>query len=149
MPPGEQFFVALAERRLELSLNRLHAADNRALGLLGLVAVLMTGLWALHVGQPRPGRLPVSQPRGMMAVILLGLALILAGSSLLMTAQYDSPDIRVLDDRWGREFTDAYPQYLASVVMAIDLNTAVAQRKSLLLLFATLALFLGVMAIVL
>lgn len=46
------WFAQLSETRLQQSLDRLNTTDSRALGLLGFVAVLMAGLWAVYLATP-------------------------------------------------------------------------------------------------
>jgi Mg2+ and Co2+ transporter CorA len=97
MSSPNDFFVQLTENRLQQSLGRLNSTDNRALGLLGLVAVLLTGLWAVNF---RHGMDVVSNhPGSAIAAAFLVIALLTAGTSLLLTAQYDSPDMAILYEK--------------------------------------------------
>ncbi|PSR24887.1 MAG: hypothetical protein C7B43_17995 [Sulfobacillus benefaciens] len=142
------WFAQLSETRLQQSLDRLNTTDSRALGLLGFVAVLMAGLWAVYLAHPR-------QQTGwrhcavFLALGLLFISMLCAGLSLVFTVQFDSPDTAELIARYGSSRDQAYLAYFASVTEAIHFNNAVVRRKSSWLLGATLSLFLSVLVIIL
>ncbi len=141
----QDFLVELTENRLQQSLARLNSTDNRALGLLGLVAVLLTGLWALNF---RHGiNVARTNLRDVIAIAFLVIALLAAGTSLLLTAQYDSPDMTALYEKYYAAKDRLYAAYFSSAFEAIALNEATAKRKSWWLLVATVAIFLGVLVI--
>ncbi len=145
MSTQDDFFVELTENRLQQSLGRLNSTDNRALGLLGLVAVLLTGLWALNF---RHGMDASGHPRSAIAAAFLVIALLTAGTSLLLTAQYDSPDMAILYEKYYAAKDKLYPEYFSSAFEAIALNEAAAKRKAWWLLASTVAIFLGVLVII-
>lgn len=143
------FFVELTENRLQQSLARITSTDNRALGLLGFIAVLMTGLWAVYFSPTSPSSVVRSLAHDQMvcALIILFVSLTSAGYSLLLTAQYDNPDMTEFYREYYGAQEDAYPAYFASAIRAIRLNNAIAHRKSQLLLLSTWTLFLAVLVI--
>ncbi len=141
-------FVQLSENRLQQSLNRLTAMDSRALGLLGLVAVLMTGLWAVFFSR-RPSSL--MSPREIVVWVALGflcVALVTAGWSLIMAAKFDNPNLAALYSRYYAKGAAVYPAYFAAVIAAIQLNDRISQRKANLLLITTLSIFCSVLIII-
>lgn len=144
--PPDDFFVELTENRLQQSLARLNSADNRALGLLGFIAVLLTALWTINIG--RGSVLSGGHLRASLATGCLVLALITAGISLLLTAQYDSPNLETLYEKYFAETDLLYPKYFASAFQAIALNGMTAQLKSWWLLGSTMAIFLAVLVLV-
>ena len=146
MSAQNDFFVELTENRLQQSLGRLNSTDNRALGLLGLVAVLLTGLWALNFRHDMD--VISDHPRSAIAAAFLVIALLTAGTSLLLTAQYDSPDMAILYEKYYAAKDKLYPEYFSSAFEAIALNEAAAKRKAWWLLASTVAIFLGVLAII-
>lgn len=148
MSAQNDFFVALTENRLQQSLARITTTDNRALGLLGLVAVLMAGLWAVYLA-PYLHHTTLHQGHIVITLVLLVISLFAAGYSLLLTVQYDSPDMAEFYREYYGDREKSYPAYFASVIRAIRLNNAIARRKSRLLLISTLSLFFGVLVIIL
>ncbi|NMP21668.1 hypothetical protein [Sulfobacillus harzensis] len=147
----QDFFVELTENRLQQSLARISITDNRALGLLGLVTVLMGGLWAVYLAPTLhhtalPGTM--DHDRVIVALVVLTISLFAAGYSLLLTVQYDNPDMAEFYQKYYADNERAYAAYFASAIQAISLNNAVAQRKSRLLLASTLSLFVSVLVII-
>ncbi len=140
------WFAQLSEARLQQSLNRINTTDSRALGLLGFVAVLIAGLWAVYLRHPSTSWRHCAI---FLALGLLFLAMLCAGLSLAFTVQFDSPDIAELYTRYGSSRDQAYLAYFSSVTEAIHLNNTIARRKSSWLLAATLSLFLSVLVIIL
>jgi hypothetical protein len=143
-------FVQLSENRLQQSLARISATDNRALGVLGLVAVLMTGVWAVY-GNRHQQHVAAAHDSGLMIGFALGflfLAMICAGMSLLFTAQFDNPDLGEFYEKYYASPKTTYTAYFPAVVMAIRLNNAVVRRKTTWLLSATVSLFLSVLVII-
>lgn len=145
----DDLFVQLSENRLQQSLARISATDNRALGVLGLVAVLMTGVWAVYGNLP-PHPQAAGHPGWMIGVALgfLFLAMICAGVSLLFTAQFDNPDLGEFYEKYYASPKTTYTAYFPAVVTAIRLNNAVVLRKTTWLLSATVSLFLSVLVII-
>lgn len=150
MSSPQDFFVELTENRLQQSLARISTTDNRALGLLGLVTVLMGGLWAVYLAPAlhSPTSRLVDHGRIIAALGVLTVSLFAAGYSLLLTVQYDNPDMAEFYREYYADPDRAYPAYFASAIQAIGLNNAVAQRKSRLLLVSTMSLFLSVLVII-
>lgn len=151
MSSQPDFFVQLTENRLQQSLVRINTTDNRALGLLGLITVLMAGLWATDLAPTlhRMDSHTAQHGRIIVALVILVIALLAAGYSLLLTVQYDNPDMAEFYRKYYAVPDRSYPAYFASAIRAIRLNNAVVQRKSRFLLVSTLSLFLSVLVIIL
>ncbi|NMP25182.1 hypothetical protein [Sulfobacillus harzensis] len=150
MSAPNDFFVQLTENRLQQSLARINMTDNRALGLLGLITVLMAGLWAVYFAPTLHHIGPHLSQHGriIVALVILVIALFAAGYSLLFTVQYDNPDMAEFYREYYTMPDKSYPAYFASAIRAIRLNNAVVKRKSRLLLVSTLSLFLSVLVII-
>lgn len=150
LTPNNNFFVELTESRLQQSLIRISTTDNRALGLLGLIIVLMTGLWAVALSPTFHRSIPHTSHhvRVITTLAILIIALFTAGYSLLLTVQYDNPDMAEFYREYYANPDQSYPAYFASAIRAIRLNNAIARRKSRLLLVSTLSLFLSVLVII-
>lgn len=140
----QDLFVQLSENRLQQSLVRINTTDSRALGLLGLIAVLMTGLWAVYLT-----RHSAVTAHFHVALVLLFIAMIFSGWCLLLTAQFDNPNLAEFYQKYYAASKETYPAYFTAVITAIHLNNAVIRRKTSLLLIATLSLFLSVLVIIL
>lgn len=121
----------------------------RSLGQL-LITVLMAGLWAVYLAPTlhHTAARSFEHDRVIATLVILVVALFTAGYSLLLTVQYDSPDMAEFYRRYYSQQKETYPAYFAAAIEAISLNNAVAQRKSRLLLISTLSLFLGVLVII-
>ena len=150
MSTQDDFFVELTENRLQQSLARINTTDSRALGLLGLITVLMAGLWAVYLVPTlhHTASRTFEYDRVIVTLVILVISLFTAGYSLLLTVQYDSPDMAEFYRKYYSHKDAAYPAYFASASEAIGFNNVVAQRKSHLLLISTVSLFLGVLVII-
>ena len=151
MSAQNDFFVQLTENRLQQSLARISTTDNRALGLLGLITVLMGGLWAVYLAPTihHAATRTFEHDRVIATIVILVISFFTAGYSLLLTVQYDNPDMAEFYREYYTSPDKSYPAYFASAIRAIRLNNAVVQRKSRLLLMSTLSLFLSVLVIIL
>ncbi|PSR32048.1 MAG: hypothetical protein C7B46_15915 [Sulfobacillus benefaciens] len=95
MSSQRDFFVQLTENRSQQSLGRISTTDNRALGLFGLITALMAGLWAIDLAPSmhRSNLHTFEHARVITTLLILGIAFFTSGYSLLLTVQYDSPDV--------------------------------------------------------
>lgn len=105
----------------------------------------MTGLWAVALSPTFHRSIPHTfhHVRVITTLAILMIALFTAGYSLLLTVQYDNPDMAEFYREYYANPEQSYPAYFASAIRAIRLNNAIARRKSRLLLVSTLSLFLG------
>lgn len=142
----DEFYINLTEKRLELSLTRMSGADNRAIGLLGLTAVVLVGIWSVQYLAPISPAGWLWHVREPVATGLLGLAVVLAGVSLLHSPQYDAPNMREFY-RYHRFPDESRDAYFDIVMEAIEMNTEVAEHKGRFILASALSLFLGILVI--
>lgn len=141
----EDFFVSLSERRLNQSLERVKAANTRAVTLLSLLSILMSGVWALSLkvaGQPR-----LVEPQILLGFALLTAAMLLCGGSLLLSAEYDSPRLEQFYGQFfGAPSEAVYSAYFAAVIGAVSRNNRVIRLKSELTVAAIVVLLAALIA---
>lgn len=123
---------------------------NHEVRIPGLITLLMAGLWAAYLA---PALHPIGShaaqhSRIIVALVILVIALLAAGYSLLLTVQYDNPDMAEFYRKYYAVPDRSYPAYFASAIRVIRLNNAVVKRKSRFLLVSTLPLFLSVLVII-
>lgn len=132
------FFVELSERRLNQSLARVHSINTRAVALLSLLAVLMSGLWAVSLPMHHKAGTPMTG--FMLGFGLLTAAMLLSGISLLLTAEYDSPKLQAFYDNYSHAPDGLHHAYFTAVIGAVTRNNQVMRQKGTLLLAAIVAL---------
>ena len=132
----QDFFVSLSERRLTQSVEDIKGANTRAMTLLSLLSILMSGVWALSLKAAPHSRAPILIGFG-----LLTLAMVLCGGSLLLPAQYDSPKLEHFYEQYfGEAGNVVYSVYFTAVIGAIAHNHRVFRLKSGLTATAIMAL---------
>lgn len=134
--------VMISEHRLQRSIDRLNALDTRASALLGFTAVMIAGLATFFFRANHPVALKAAA-----AFLLFVISMGCAGISLMFNVQYDSPDVTCFQSaETGDDFVD--PLYFRMVGDAVDGNNLVAQKKTLWLMAAFLALVAGTVAMI-